>query len=48
MTTIDLEVRDRPATVVAWVRRFGVAGFLFFFVKGLAWLIVPGLLLALN
>lgn len=23
------------------LKRFGIAGFLFFFVKGLAWLIVP-------
>ncbi|HKQ50190.1 MAG TPA: hypothetical protein VJZ71_19095 [Phycisphaerae bacterium] len=29
--------------VVRWVRRFGVAGFLFFLVKGLLWLIVPAL-----
>ena len=28
---------------VRWVRRFGVAGFLFFLVKGLLWLIVPAL-----
>lgn len=27
--------------VVRWVRRFGVAGFVFFLVKGLLWLIVP-------
>ena len=27
-----------------WVRRLGVAGFLFFLVKGLLWLTVPGLL----
>jgi len=26
-----------------WIKRFGVAGFLFFLVKGLVWLIVPGL-----
>lgn len=29
---------------VRWVRRFGVAGFVFFLVKGLLWLIVPALL----
>lgn len=29
---------------VRWVRRFGVAGFVFFLVKGLLWLIVPVLL----
>ncbi len=27
-----------------WIARFGLAGFIFFFVKGLAWLIVPALL----
>ena len=27
--------------VVRWVRRFGMAGFVFFLVKGLLWLIVP-------
>lgn len=26
-----------------WLKRFGVAGFLFFFIKGLLWLIVPAL-----
>ncbi|MBX3404744.1 MAG: hypothetical protein KF699_15135 [Phycisphaeraceae bacterium] len=26
---------------VAWVKRLGVAGFLFFFIKGMMWLIVP-------
>lgn len=28
-----------------WIKRFGVAGFLFFFIKGLLWLIVPALLI---
>ena len=27
-----------------WIKRFGVAGFLFFFIKGLLWLIVPALI----
>jgi hypothetical protein len=26
------------------IARFGVVGFMFFFIKGLAWLTVPGLL----
>lgn len=26
---------------VAWLKRLGVAGFLFFFIKGMMWLIVP-------
>lgn len=28
--------------------KFGVAGFLFFLVKGLLWLIIPALIVALN
>lgn len=27
-----------------WIRRLGVAGFLFFLIKGLLWLIVPAVL----
>jgi hypothetical protein len=27
-----------------WLKRFGLAGFLFFFFKGLLWLIVPALI----
>ena len=26
-----------------WVKRFGFAGFMFFLIKGLLWLIVPAL-----
>jgi hypothetical protein len=33
---------DRQAT--PWLKRIGVAGFLFFLIKGLLWLIVPALL----
>lgn len=29
----------------AWLKRFGAAAFLFFFVKGLLWLLVPFLVL---
>lgn len=28
-----------------WVKRLGVAGFLFFLIKGLLWLVVPAALL---
>lgn len=28
-----------------WFKRLGVAGFLFFFIKGLLWLIVPAVLI---
>lgn len=33
---------DHKAT--PWLRRIGLAGFLFFLIKGLLWLIVPALL----
>jgi hypothetical protein len=33
---------DRKAT--PWLKRIGLAGFLFFLIKGLLWLIVPALL----
>lgn len=37
------EPRKRKCPAVGWVKRFGVAGFLFFLIKGLLWLIVPAL-----
>jgi hypothetical protein len=33
--------RLMPAPLFKWLKRFGVAGFLFFLIKGLLWLIVP-------
>jgi hypothetical protein len=30
--------------VVNWIKRLGFAGFLFFLIKGLLWLIVPALI----
>lgn len=33
--------KNRKCPAVGWVKRFGVAGFLFFLIKGLLWLIVP-------
>ncbi len=36
---------NRGQKIRVWVKRFGVAGFLFFFIKGLLWLIVPSLIL---
>ena len=32
--------RDQTAS---WIKRFGFAGFLFFLIKGLLWLIIPAL-----
>lgn len=37
------KLAKKKCPAVRWVKRFGVAGFLFFFFKGLLWLIVPAL-----
>ncbi|HYE95187.1 MAG TPA: hypothetical protein VD962_03190 [Rubricoccaceae bacterium] len=37
-----------PSRLRRWVSRFGVAGFVFFLVKGLLWLAAPSLLVALG
>lgn len=36
----------KKSRVARWIARFGVAGFLFFLIKGLAWLIVPAAIAA--
>ncbi|MEZ5331905.1 MAG: hypothetical protein R2991_07580 [Thermoanaerobaculia bacterium] len=43
-----LETRaPRPVSRrMSWLRRLGAAGFLFFLVKGLLWLLIPAALLA--
>jgi len=38
------ETRKRKCPAVRWTKRFGMAAFLFFLIKGLLWLIVPGLI----
>ena len=38
------ESGKRKCPAVKWVKRFGVAGFLFFLIKGLLWLIIPALI----
>jgi len=35
---------SRLSLTCPWLKRLGVAGFLFFLLKGLLWLLVPGLL----
>lgn len=34
----DTPQKRRFSAAARWVKRFGVAGFLFFFIKGLIWL----------
>lgn len=38
------EAKKETGNLRRWIKRFGVAGFLFFLIKGLLWLIVPGLI----
>lgn len=41
--------RSIPASpFIRLVKRFGFAGFMFFFLKGMAWLSIPALLALLN
>jgi len=38
------EEQKQTSFFYKWIKRFGVAGFLFFLIKGLLWLIVPALI----
>ncbi len=35
--------KENPSTN-KWLKRFGFAGFMFFLIKGLMWLVVPALI----
>jgi hypothetical protein len=37
-------VEEKNDQAKSWLKRFGVAGFVFFLVKGLLWLIVPAVI----
>jgi hypothetical protein len=37
------EPQKRKCPAVRWTKRFGLAAFLFFLIKGLLWLILPAL-----
>lgn len=39
-----MEKSEEQKGLLKWVKRLGVAGFLFFLIKGLLWLLVPGLI----
>ncbi len=41
---MEQETENKGGRMARWVKRFGVAGFLFFLIKGLLWLIIPGLI----
>jgi hypothetical protein len=38
------DLQNSKSKTSDWVKRFGLAGFIFFLIKGLLWLIVPAIL----
>ena len=38
---IAITTNDAPSTRAKWLKRAGIAGFWFFFIKGLLWLAAP-------
>lgn len=43
---VGMDKRCEPVQSAKWARRLGLAAFLFFLIKGLAWLAVPAVLAA--
>jgi hypothetical protein len=44
----ELENNKKENIFAKWIKRFGFWGFMFFFIKGMLWLIVPTLLIWLG
>ena len=44
LRAMDHERQNQNTKAAAWITRFGFAGFMFFLIKGLLWLIVPAAL----
>jgi hypothetical protein len=44
----DLENNEKKNIFAKWIKRFGFAGFMFFLIKGLLWLIIPAILIWLG
>jgi hypothetical protein len=43
MTTTRQEAQEQTDQSGNWIKRMGTAGFAFFFIKGMLWLIIPAL-----
>lgn len=43
-----LDENEKTSIFSKWLKRFGVAGFMFFLIKGLLWIIVPAILIWLG
>jgi len=41
MTTEDIGQKIRLGPSSPWLKRMGLAGFSFFFIKGMLWLLIP-------
>jgi hypothetical protein len=39
-TTTESAEQPQPRPLIFWLRRFGVAGFLFYLIKGLLWILI--------
>lgn len=44
----EIKDNDKKGKFAKWIKRFGFWGFMFFFIKGLLWLIVPAVLIWLG
>jgi hypothetical protein len=44
MEPMSVKAMTDKRTIKAWFKRMGVAGFLFFLIKGLLWLLIPYLI----
>lgn len=43
-TTAAKVMTDNKKSIKMWFKRIGIAGFLFFLIKGLLWLLIPYLI----
>jgi len=44
----EIHEPENKSPLAKWMKRFGLVGFIFFFVKGLLWLTIPALLIWLG
>jgi len=46
--TVAVNAMEAPARASTLIKKFGVAGFAFFFIKGMLWLAIPAALALLG
>jgi len=47
-TALNLQTPISIMRLAPWIRNFGLAGFVFFLVKGLMWLVIPAIFLVIR